>query len=96
MAHEDANPAFDANPSRIQALLGNAAESRRHAETSLTFAANSQPFYRGYAFEALARAEKLAGNAERFADFAAKARVAAQEVSEAEEREALLADLAGL
>ena len=82
--------------SRIQALLGNAAESRRHAQTSLTFAANSQPFYRGYAFEALARAEKLAGKAERSAEYAAKARVAAQDVSEAEEREALLADLAGL
>ncbi len=80
--------------SRIQALLGNAAEARRYGEISLAFAEHAEPFYRGYAFEALARAEKLAGSAARSAEFAAKARDFAQSVSEADEREALLADLA--
>lgn len=82
--------------SRIHALLGNAAEARRHAQTSLAFAQNAEPFYRGYAFEALARAEKLAGNPARAAEYAAKAQIDAQSVSEADEREALLADLAQL
>ena len=79
--------------SRIQSLLGNAAEARRHAETSLAFAQAAEPFYRGYALEALARAEKLAGNSARAVEYAAQARTEAERVEEQDEREALLADL---
>ena len=82
--------------SRIQALLGNAAEARRHAQTSLAFAEEAAPFYRGYAYEAFARAEKLAGDTTRAAEYAAMAQAEAQNVSETVERTALLADLARL
>jgi hypothetical protein len=48
--------------SRIQALLGRADEARRQAETSLSYSHSLEPFYLGYAYEALARAEVMAGN----------------------------------
>ena len=78
--------------SRIQALLGNAVEARRHAEVSLAFA-DAKPFYRGYAFEALARAEAIAGNAAQAAEYAAQARAEAERVEEQDKRELLLADV---
>jgi cobalamin-dependent methionine synthase I len=79
--------------SRIQALLGNAVEARRHAEVSLAYAADAKPFYRGYAFEALARAEAIAGNAAQAAEYAAQARAEAERVEEQDKRELLLADV---
>ena len=48
--------------SRIQALLGRADEARRNAETCLSYSHSLKPFYIGYAYEALARAEFMAGN----------------------------------
>ena len=41
--------------SRIQALIGNAQEAMRHARTCLGYSTNLEPFYLGYAYEALAR-----------------------------------------
>lgn len=82
--------------SRIQALLGNAADARRHAEVCLAYAADAEPFYRGYAFEALARAEMIAGNAALAAEHCSKARTEAERVEEQDEREQLLADLKSL
>jgi len=82
--------------SRIHALLGNALDARRYAEVSLAYATNTEPFYRGYAFEALARAEMIAGNAGLAAELAAKARAEAERVEQQHERELLLADLKSL
>jgi len=48
--------------SRIQTLLGRADEARRHAETCLSYSHSLKPFYVGYAYEALARAEFMAGD----------------------------------
>jgi hypothetical protein len=48
--------------SRIQTLLGNAAEAIRFAEVCLSYSGDLAPFYLGYAHEALARAHKLAGH----------------------------------
>jgi hypothetical protein len=79
--------------SRIQALLGNAAESRTHAQTALSFSRDLAPFYLGYAYEALARAEAVAGNHAAAAEYIAKAREQVARVSEADDRNALLKDL---
>jgi hypothetical protein len=49
--------------SRIQALLGNAAEATHFAEVCFSYSGALVPFYLGYAHEALARAHKLAGRA---------------------------------
>ena len=82
--------------SRIQAVLGNAIEARRHAETCLSFSDELPPFYLGYAYEALARAATLAGDAGAGAAHLARAHELALQVENEEERDALLGDLADL
>ena len=51
------------------------------------------PFYLGYAYEALARAEAKGGNKARMNDYLAQANQFAQQVSDLESKEALLNDL---
>lgn len=46
--------------SRIQSVLGNAAEARRLAEVCLSHSVDLEPFFLGYAHEALARAAYIA------------------------------------
>jgi hypothetical protein len=82
--------------SRIQALLGNAVEARRLAEVSLSYSDGLEPFYIGYAREALARAESLAGNTAKASAHLEKAKKYAAEVRDKDERELLLKDLATL
>lgn len=80
--------------SRIQALIGNADETRRFAKVALSYSAGLKPFYLGYAYEALARAEFLAGNAIEAAAYLDAAKAYAAVVEEKKERELLLNDLA--
>lgn len=82
--------------SRVQALIGNGDEARKYAEVTLAHSAELAPFYRGYAHEALARAESVAGNRQKAAAQVEKARALALEVEEAEERDLLLGDLASI
>jgi hypothetical protein len=82
--------------SRIQAVLGNASEARRHAETCLSFSDELPPFYLGYAHEALARAATLAGDRDAVAAHLTRAKGLAAQVAVKDEREALLGDLADL
>ncbi len=81
---------------RIRALLGQADEARRCAQLSLQYSGKLKPFYQGYAYEALARAEQVAGNREKARELAAEAHRLAEMVSDAEEKKLLLDDLAGL
>lgn len=82
--------------SRIQSVLGNAGEARRFAQTCLAYSRELEPFYLGYAFEALARAEAVAGNAAAAASLAAEAKAHAERVSRKEDRELLMNDLAAV
>jgi hypothetical protein len=82
--------------SRIQALLGNAAEAMRHARTSLGYGADLGPFHLGYAYEALARAASLTQDPADMADYLARAEALVDQVSDAEDRQLLAADLAQL
>ena len=82
--------------SRIQAVLGNAAEARRFAEVCLSYSADLEPFFLGYAHEALARAAYVAaetGIAEAHLELAS---AHAALVSRKEDRELLIKDLEGL
>jgi hypothetical protein len=79
--------------SRIQALLGNAAEARRHAETCLSLSRDLAPFYRGYAQEALARAAQVAGDSERASQHIALATALSEKIKEKTDRDLLLNDL---
>jgi hypothetical protein len=82
--------------SRVQTLLGHAEEARRLAELCLSYSSTLQPFYLGYAHEAVARAASLAGDGSvRDAHLKAAGELAAQ-VTEASEREMLTTDLESL
>ncbi len=79
--------------SRIQALLGNAAEAMRYAHICLEHSAELEPFYLGYAYEALARAAALAKDAEARAAHLARAEALTGQIAKAEDRRRLEADL---
>jgi hypothetical protein len=82
--------------SRIAAILGHAAEARRHGETCLAYSGALDPFYQGYAHEALARAALVACDAARAAEHLAKAEALLAEVTDKESRDLLTPDLAEL
>ena len=79
--------------SRVYAVLAQADNARQFARVCLTHSEHAGPFLLGYAFEALARAEFTAGNAEAGEQFLAAAREQAALVPDPEERELLERDL---
>ena len=79
--------------SRIQALLGNATEALRHAETCLSYSQVLGPFYVGYAYEALARAELLAGRSAKAGERLENARSHAAGIGNKDHQAMLLKDL---
>jgi len=82
--------------SRIQALIGSAQEAMRHAQICLGYSTKLEPFYRGYAYEALARACRLAHDTAGLAEHLDKAESLASQVSDEEDRGLLVADLTQL
>lgn len=81
---------------RIYATTGRAGEARRYAARCLAYSQDAGPFYLGYAHEALARAELLAGEHERARAHLEQAAAQAALVADPDERAQLLADLAAL
>lgn len=79
--------------SRIQTLIGNAEEAIRFGNICLSYSGELEPFYLGYAHEALARAYQLSGDSLRATEHLAKSKDLASRVSAQEERELLEADL---
>ncbi len=81
--------------SRIYAILRQADNARRYAELSLDASRRNgeAPFFMGYSYEALARAEAIAGNQNRMENFLREARRFAGRVPAEDDRKALLADL---
>lgn len=79
--------------SRIRALLGQADEARRYGQLCLQYSQELEPFYLGYAYEALARAEQAAGNQAGAREYAAEAQRLAGLVSDPEDRKLLMDDL---
>jgi len=81
--------------SRIYALLRQADNARRYAQLCLQASQidGVPPFYLGYAYEALARAEAVAGKRGAMAEYLKLARGAAEQVSDPEAKQQLLADL---
>ncbi len=82
--------------SRIYALLGNAPEAQRYGEICLSYSQGLEPFYLGYAYEALARAAFIAGEHEKAKHDTAQAEAQAAQVTDQESREMLRNDLAAL
>ena len=82
--------------SRIQAVLGNAAEALRCAQICLGYSGKLAPFFIGYAHEALARAHEIAGNSAAAREHLDTALQFAAQISDNDDRELLLADLRAL
>ena len=80
--------------SRVYALFGQADNARQYAQLCLTHSQNEEPFYLGYAHEALARAEAITGNRAEVEKHLASARDLAAQVTNVDERGLLEADLA--
>ena len=82
--------------SRVYALLGEADNARHYGRHCLDHSQDEEPFYLGYAHEALARAEAVARNhavAEQHLDMA---RDLASKITEKDELSLLEADLSAL
>ncbi len=82
--------------SRINAVLGDGPNALQSARICLEKTPRDDAFLLGYAYEALARAEFLAGNTENAQEHLAEAVQQAEQISEAEDKESLLNDLKNL
>jgi hypothetical protein len=82
--------------SRVYTLLGQVENARRYAAQCLAESGSPDlpPFCLGYAYEALARAEMLAGNKSRMEHCLAEARKVSERMTDEEARTLLLNDLA--
>jgi hypothetical protein len=82
--------------SRIYAMLGQVDNARRYGQLCLAISQSEGvlPFYLGYAYEALARAESVAGNGPQRDAHLAAAREVAERLPDPDGRKALLEDLA--
>jgi hypothetical protein len=81
--------------SRIYALLGQPDNARRYAEQCRAESDSPEvpPYCLGYAYEALARAEMLAGNRDKMEDHLAAAINVSTQMTDEETKELLLKDL---
>lgn len=81
--------------SRIYAMLNQPDSARYYAQLSLQSSQQEGvlPFYRGYAYEALARAEAIAGQRKKRDGYLQQARQIAEKLPKPEARQQLLADL---
>lgn len=82
--------------SRVYALLRQVEQARHYGELCLEAAQGKDvlPFYRGYAYEALARTEMVAGNLDEMEKHLILAHQVAAELPNPKEKKLLLSDLA--
>lgn len=81
--------------SRIYALLGQAVISRHYGLRCLEVIQGDEvpPFFRGYAYETLARAEAMAGNKDKVEEYLRLAHKMADQVKDSKAKKQLLEDL---
>ncbi len=81
--------------SRIYAVLEQAENARRYAQKCLDVSQGEDisSFYLGYAYEAMARAEQVAGNREEMGKYLEEARRVAETIADPEEKKWLVDDL---
>ena len=86
--------------SRVYAVLGRAEPAVYHAERCLAIteanAENVEQFDLPFAYEALARAKRAAGDTAEAKRYEEQAREAAEQIADAEDKEIVLTDLATL
>ena len=80
--------------SRVFALLGQADNARRYGELSLQSAREgAEIVFIGFGYEALARAEMVAGNTEKMKEYLAQAWSYSEKVEDEEDKQLLVKDL---
>ena len=79
--------------SRCYALAGDPEQAERYGRLCLEFSENDEPFYLGYAHEALARVYALTGNTKEKEKHLNIARDLSDKINDKEEKELHLADL---
>ncbi len=81
--------------SRVYVLAGQIENARRYGQMCLEASqiADVPPFYLGYAYEALARAENQGGDHQQVKALVMEAKRLAEQVADEEDRNLLLADL---
>jgi hypothetical protein len=79
--------------SRVFALLGKADDARTYGQLSLDNSGELEPFYVGYAYEALARSEQVAGDTSRMEEYLKAAREQCEKVTDTDSRKQLEEDL---
>jgi len=84
--------------SRVYALLRQADNARHYGDLCLKAAKEEGvlPYYAGAAYEALARAEMVAGNQDEMEKYLVQAHQVAASLTDAEEKKMLLTDLASI
>lgn len=82
--------------SRIFSILKDAENAKAYAQLCLAKTPRNEPFYLGYAYEALARAESLTGNRSIVDQYLADAQRQADAIDDQESRKLLADDLASL
>jgi hypothetical protein len=83
---------------RVYALIRQADQARRYGDLCLKASQTDGvlPFYQGYAYEALARAEQVADNLDAMEKFLIQAHQIASGLTEPSEKKQLLKDLASI
>ncbi|MEZ5357690.1 MAG: hypothetical protein R3F48_02585 [Candidatus Zixiibacteriota bacterium] len=79
---------------RIYAIINQPDNARRYGKMCLEYSANQAPFFKAYAYEALARAEMIAGNSSQMNTYLEQARTLTKEVDDEISRKMLMDDLA--
>ena len=78
---------------RVYALVDEADNARKYGLLCLEYSKNDEPFYLGFAYEALARAEMIAGDKTKMNEYLQQARTQAESVTSDEEKKMLTDDL---
>jgi hypothetical protein len=78
---------------RVYTLLGQVENALAYGAMSLKLAEGLEPFYSGFAYEALARAQMVAGNRDKMNEYLEKARALANQVEDEEDKQTLIGDL---
>jgi hypothetical protein len=81
---------------RVYALARRPEEAQRHADSCLQHSNGEPPFFVAYAYEAMARAEKVAGNSSLMAKYKTESVRLAETVADAADRKLLIDDLASI
>jgi superoxide dismutase len=84
--------------SRIYAMLGEPGNARKYGQLCLEIAQNAglEPFYLGYAYEALARAESEDHHSKQMQTYLREARKAAEKITDPAAKKQLLDDLSSI